>query len=53
MNNYSVQQLKDALINLYSLSGDVNLKAYQLCFELLEAKIGEDAMDSFLEAYNI
>ena len=53
MTNYTVQQLKDALISLYSLKDDISFKAYQICFDLLESKIGEEKMDKFLEAYGI
>lgn len=50
MKNFTVAQLKAALIELYSMD---NMEAYQLCFDLLEAKIGEEALDAFLDAYNL
>ena len=53
MKNYTVQQLKDALIALYAMKSDEAFKAYQLCFNLLEEKIGEEKMDAFTDAYGI
>ena len=50
MTNFTTKQLKAALIELYSMD---NMKAYQLCFDLLELKIGEDAMDSFLDSQGV
>lgn len=53
MKNYTVKQLKDALIELYSMNTDDSFNAYQLCFDLLEKKIGSEKMDEFLDAYGI
>ncbi len=46
MRNFTIPQLKAAIIELYTMD---NIQAYQLCFDLLEEKIGEEAMDLFLD----
>ena len=53
MNTFTAQQLKDAIIDLYPRTDRESLKAYQLAFDLLEARIGEEKMDQFLSAYGI
>lgn len=53
MTNFTVQQLKDAMIELYSKKDDASNRAYRVAFDLLEAKIGEEKMDQFLDAYGM
>lgn len=53
MKNFTVQQLKDAMIELYSKKDDASNRAYRVAFDLLEAKIGEEKMDQFLDAYGM
>jgi hypothetical protein len=53
MSNLTTKQLKDAMIELYSNKTNEALAAYQLAFDLLEAKIGEDKFDQFLDAYGM
>jgi len=53
MTNYTVKQLKDAMIELYPRKDDLSNKAYRIAYDLLESKIGEDAMFDFLDAYGI
>ena len=53
MNDFTVKQLKDAMIDLYKKNDKLNSIAYRLAFDLLEAKIGEEEMDQFLDAYGM
>ena len=53
MTNFTVQQIKAAMIELYPRKDDLSNRAYRIAFDLLEAKIGEDEMDKFLEAYGL
>ena len=53
MKNFTAQQIKDAMIELYPRKDDLSNRAYRIAFDLLEEKIGEDAMDQFLEAYGL
>lgn len=53
MNNFTAKQLKDAMIDLYSKSDEISCIAYRIAFDLLEAKIGEEKMDQFLDAYGM
>ena len=46
MTNFTIKQLQAAFIELYKMD---NMPAYQLCFELLEAKMGEDAFDAWMD----
>ena len=53
MTNFTVKQLKDAVIELYSKNDDISNIAYRMAFDLLEKKIGEEKLDKFLDAYGI
>ena len=53
MSNFTVKQLKDAMIELYPRNDELSGKAYRVAFDLLESKIGEDKMDQFLDAYGL
>ena len=49
----TTKQLKDAMIELYSKKDDASNAAYMVAFDLLEAKLGDDKMDQFLDAYGL
>ena len=49
----TVQKLKDAMIGLYKKNDEESNAAYRVAFDLLEAKIGEDKLDQFLDAYGM
>lgn len=51
MTNWTVNQLKDAMIELYSKNDSASSAAYRIAFDLLEQKIGEEKLDQFLDAY--
>lgn len=53
MKNFTVQQLKDAMISLHPKKDDLSNRAYRVAFDLLESKIGEEKMDQFLDAYEM
>jgi hypothetical protein len=53
MKNFTTQQLKDAMVALYPKKDDLSCAAYRLAFDLLEAKIGEEKFNQFLEAYGL
>lgn len=53
MKNFTADQLKEAMISLYSKKDDLSFKAYQIAFELLEEKIGGEKLDQFLDAYGM
>ena len=53
MINITAQQLKDAMIDLYSKKDAASGTAYRLAFDMLESKIGEDKLDQFLDAYGL
>lgn len=53
MKDFTVQQLKDAMIALYPRKDDDSCRAYRLAFDLLEEKIGWEKMDQFCSAYNL
>lgn len=49
----TASQLKEAMVSLYNKKDNASDMAYRLAFDLLEAKIGEDKMDEFLDAYGM
>ena len=49
----TTQQLKDAMIDLYNKKDNASNAAYRVAFDLLEAKLGDDKMDQFLDAYGM
>lgn len=49
----TTQLLKDALIELYSRKDDASDAAYRLAFDLLNAKLGDEKFDQFLDAYGL
>ena len=53
MNNFSVKQLKEAMVDLYNKKDRTSAMAYRIAFDLLESKIGEDKMDQFLDSYGM
>jgi len=53
MINLTAQQLKDAMIELYSKKDQASDIAYRIAFDLLESKIGGDKLDQFLDAYGL
>lgn len=53
MNHITTDQLKEAMITLYSLKTEEALAAYQLAFEELEKRLGEEKFDSFCDAYKL
>ena len=53
MNNLTAKQIKDAMIDLYNKSDEISCAAYRVAFDLLEAKIGGDKLDQFLDAYGM
>jgi hypothetical protein len=53
MKDFTAQQLKDAIINLYPKKDAASCAAYRLAFDLLEQKIGGDKLDQFCDAYGI
>lgn len=53
MDKFTAQQLKDAMIDLYPKKDQDSNRSYRLAFDLLEAKIGEEKLDQFLDAYGL
>ena len=53
MINFTAQQLKDAMIELYSKKDSASEAAYRMAFDCLEQKIGEAKLDQFLDAYGL
>ena len=53
MKNFTTKQIKDALIELYSMKTEEAMKAYQMAFEELNERLGDDAFDAFLDAYGL
>ena len=53
MTNFTAQQLKDAMIDLYPKKDAISCKAYRIAFGLLEARIGCDKLDQFLTAHGM
>ena len=53
MTNFTVKQLKDAMIELYPRKDDLSNRAYRIAFDLLEAKIGWEELDRFLDAHGL
>lgn len=51
MINFTAQQIKDAMIELYNKKDSASESAYMMAFDLLENKIGGDKLDQFLDAY--
>ena len=41
------------MVELYSKKDEASDIAYRMAFDLLEAKIGEDKLDQFLDAYGL
>lgn len=50
MNKFTNEQLKAALVELYTTN---ELAAYQLAFDELNYRIGDDAFDSWLDEVGI
>ena len=53
MNKFTVKQLKEAMVELYGKKDEESNMAYRIAFDLLEQKIGEEALDQFLDAYGM
>ena len=53
MKNFTTKQIKDALIELYSMKTEEAMKAYQMASEELNERLGDDAFDAFLDAYGL
>ena len=53
MINFTAQQLKDAMVDLYNKKDAASELAYRMAFDLLENKIGGDKLDQFLDAYGL
>lgn len=53
MKAFTTSQLKEAMISLYSLNDDDSLRAYQLVFDELLSRLGDEAFDSFCDAYSL
>jgi hypothetical protein len=53
MTKYTAKQLKDVMLELYNRNDDLSNSAYRIAFDLLEAKIGGDKLDQFLNAYGM
>ena len=53
MTNFTVKQIKDAMIELYSKKNAASEAAYMMAFDMLENKIGGDKLDQFLDAYGL
>mgnify|MGYP000754818904 FL=1 len=53
MEKFTTQQIKNALIELYSMKTEEAIKAYQMAFEELNERLGDDAFDAFLDANGI
>lgn len=49
MTQWSTEQLQAALKELYTRNGDLHLCAYQLCFDELLCRMGEEAFDSWFD----
>ena len=50
MNKFTTEQLKAALVELYKLD---ELAAYQLAFDELNSRMGDDAFDLWLDEAGI
>ena len=53
MKNSSVQQLKDAMVELYPRKDELGCIAYRIAFGMLEEKLSDEEIDRFLDAYGM
>jgi len=53
MNNFTIKQLKDAMISLYNKKDSDSEAAYRMAFDILESKMSDDKFDQFLDAYGL
>lgn len=53
MNKYSTSQLKAALIELHKRNDEDSNRAYRLTFDELNARMGGDAFDAWLQEVGI
>jgi hypothetical protein len=53
VDKFTVEQLKNAMIELYPRKDKESDMAYRLAFDVLENKIGEGALYKFLDAYGL
>lgn len=53
MNKYSTGQLKAALIELHKRNDEAANRAYRMTFDELNARMGDDAFDAWLEEVGI
>ena len=52
MDKFTTKQLKEAMISLCSLKDDASFRAYQMVFDELHSRLGDEAFDSFCDAYS-
>lgn len=53
MNNFSTAQLQQALVALHARNDAEANAAYQMTFDELHSRMGDDAFDTFLDANNL
>ena len=53
MDIFSVESLKESMLNLYCKKDEISNIAYRIAFDMLEEKIGYEKLDQFLTAHNI
>lgn len=53
MDKFTTKQLKEAMISLCSLKDDASFRAYQMVFDELHSRLGDEAFDSFCDAYSL
>ena len=53
MSKYTTEQLKAALIELHKMNSEDAGRAFRIAFDELNARMGDDAFDSFLDSTGI
>ena len=53
MEKFTTSQLKKAFLELAKKTDEDSNRAYRLCFDVLNARMGDDKFDSFLDKNGI
>lgn len=53
MSKFTTQQLQDAMLGLYKKNDADSNAAYQMTFEELHRRMGDDAFDAWLDSVGI
>jgi len=53
MGKFTISQLKKAFLELAKKKDEDSNRAYRLCFDALNARMGDDKFDAFLDQHGI